>query len=103
VGVVTTVTGVAKDDRDHAVACANLGVSLTKVILDTRTAIDGKTPPQIASYLKDVSSVLPPDLAAGFYKTFQPKLKTADALMDSELANLAKAKSKLRLTDCGIE
>jgi hypothetical protein len=103
VAVVTTATGLAKDNRDHAVACANLAVSLTGVISSTEAAIKGKSPPDVASYLKEVSSVLPPDLAAGFYKTFQPKLKTADALMDSELANLAKDKSKLRLTDCGIE
>ena len=102
VGAVTTVTGIAKDNRDHAVACANLAVSLTGVISNTESAIKGKSPSDVASYLKEVSAVLPPDLATGFYKTFQPKLKTADALMDSELAGLAKEKSKSRLTDCGV-
>ena len=103
VAVVTTATGLAKDNRDHAVACANLAVSLTGVVSNTEAAIKGKTAPEVASYLKEVSSVLPPDLAAGFYKAFQQRLRTADALTDSELANLAKDKSKLRLTDCGIQ
>jgi len=100
---ITTWTGLAKDNRDHAVACANLAVSLTGVVSSTEVAIKGKSDPDVASYLKEVSSVLPPDLAAGFYNAFQPKLRTASGLMDSEFENILKDKSKLRLTDCGIK
>jgi len=102
VGVVTTATGIAKANRDNAVACANLAVSLTQVVSSTEAALKGRNAPDIASYLKEISSVLPPDLAAGFYKTFQTKLNTANALMDGELAELTKEKTRFRLTDCGL-
>ena len=99
VALVTSIGDAVKSDRDHAVACASLAVSLTNVVTSTAAAIKGLDQKAINSYIWQETTLLPPDLAVAFYSAFDNKLD-ADGRNAQELQSILKTKKNNLLTTC---